>query len=167
MLLGLGHNIKVDGIVTRGAGLLILVLCVIVSWGTSVMASVLLSDASLNVTETTPKLLSQRLLYKEALTELRTGMGPRYRAIREQLSDYPLVQYLDYEALVGQIHTLEPREAQAFLSGFRFRVFLPHKHQSVNHCGDKVERQLVLPFPLELVVQYPADDPAQNQAGRP
>ena len=161
MLLGLGHNIKVDGIVTRGAGLLILVLCVIVSWGTSVMESVMPSDASLNVTETTPKLLSQRLLYKEALTELRTGMGPRYRAIREQLSDYPLVQYLYYEALVGQIHTLEPREAQAFLSAAeatplydRFRhAYLLHKGRD-RHWDSFLKVAERVPRDVELQCYY-------------
>ena len=83
---------------TRGAGLLIVVLCVLGCFEASVMASVPAPKISETPSKTSEKYSKQRVLYEQALTELRTGIGPRYRAIRAQLADYPLVQYLDYEA---------------------------------------------------------------------
>ena len=138
MLLGLGRDFKVFKVnetVTRGAGLLILALCVMMGWGNSVMASIVPPESPLTLSETPETLALQRSLYTEALGELRTGMGPRYRAIRAQLDDYPLVQYLDYESLIGQVHDLEPHEAKAFLAAAqgtplhdRFRhAYLLHK----------------------------------------
>ena len=101
---------------TRGAGLLIVVLCVLGGFEASVMASVPAPKISETPSKTAEKYSKQRVLYEQALTELRTGMGPRYRAIRMQLADYPLVQYLDYEALIGQLHDMKPHEAKAFLA---------------------------------------------------
>ena len=107
----IGQNVRVDGIVTRGAGLLIVALCVLGCFEASVMASVIAPETSAITTKASEKYSKQRVLYKQALTELRTGIGPRYRAIRVQLADYPLVQYLDYEALIGQLHYMKPHEA--------------------------------------------------------
>ena len=101
---------------TRGAGLLIVALCVLGGFEASVMASVIAPETSVTPSKTAEKYSKQRVLYEQALTELRTGMGPRYRAIRMQLADYPLVQYLDYEALIGQLHDMKPHEAKAFLA---------------------------------------------------
>jgi soluble lytic murein transglycosylase len=102
--------------VTRGAGLLIVVLCVLGGFEASVMASVSAPKISETPSKTSKKYSKQRVLYEQALTELRTGIGPRYRAIRAQLADYTLVQYLDYEALIGQLHDMKPHEAKAFLA---------------------------------------------------
>jgi soluble lytic murein transglycosylase len=102
--------------VTRGAGLLIVVLCVLGGFEASVMASVSAPKISETPSKTSEKYSKQRVLYEQALTELRTGIGPRYRAIRAQLADYTLVQYLDYEALIGQLHDMKPHEAKAFLA---------------------------------------------------
>jgi soluble lytic murein transglycosylase len=102
--------------VTRGAGLLIVVLCVLGGFEASVMASVPAPKISETPSKTSEKYSKQRVLYEQALTELRTGIGPRYRAIRAQLADYTLVQYLDYEALIGQLHDMKPHEAKAFLA---------------------------------------------------
>jgi len=79
--------------------------------------------------------VEQRAQYRQALEELRTGIGPRYRTLREQLSDYPLAVYLDYEALIGQLHDLQPGSANRFLADAagsplqeRFRrAYLLHK----------------------------------------
>ncbi|MGB1439934.1 MAG: hypothetical protein ACPG63_09165, partial [Luminiphilus sp.] len=79
--------------------------------------------------------VEQRAQYRQALEELRTGIGPRYRTLREQLSDYPLALYLDYEALIGQLHDLQPGSANRFLADAagsplqeRFRrAYLLHK----------------------------------------
>ena len=135
MLLGVGRKFKVNETVTGSSGLRILALSVVIGWGSSVMASIVPSESSLTISEPSKKLAVQRNLYTEALGELRTGMGPRYRAIRAQLADYPLVQYLDYEALIGQVHDLKPHEAKAFLTAAagtplhdRFRhAYLLHK----------------------------------------
>ena len=135
MLLGVGRKFKVNETVTGSSGLRILALSVVIGWGSSVMASIVPSESSLTISEPSEKLAVQRNLYTEALGELRTGMGPRYRAIRAQLADYPLVQYLDYEALIGQVHDLKPHEAKAFLTAAagtplhdRFRhAYLLHK----------------------------------------
>jgi soluble lytic murein transglycosylase len=102
--------------VTRGAGLLIVVLCVLGGFEASVMASVPAPKITETPSKTSEKYSKQRVLYEQALTELRTGIGPRYRAIRAQLADYTLVQYLDYEALIGQLHDMKPHEAKAFLA---------------------------------------------------
>lgn len=101
---------------TRGAGLLIVVLCVLGGFEASVMASVPAPKITETPSKTSEKYSKQRVLYEQALTELRTGIGPRYRAIRAQLADYTLVQYLDYEALIGQLHDMKPHEAKAFLA---------------------------------------------------
>jgi soluble lytic murein transglycosylase len=54
-------------------------------------------------------------LFIEAEVELKTGVGPRYEALRAELDDYPLAIYLDYQALGRQLHSLEPDVAQSYL----------------------------------------------------
>ena len=54
-------------------------------------------------------------LFIEAEAELKTGVGPRYKALRAELDDYPLAIYLDYQALSRQLHSLEPEIAQGYL----------------------------------------------------
>jgi len=54
-------------------------------------------------------------LFIEAEAELKTGVGPRYEALRAELDDYPLAIYLDYQALSRQLHSLEPDVAQSYL----------------------------------------------------
>ena len=158
---GVGHYFKVNRTVTRGVGLLMIALCVVGGCGTYVMASTMPTQSSVAFADNRPDLLSQRLLYNDALTELRTGMGPRYRAAREQLADYPLVQYLDYEALIGQIHSLGPRDAQAFLMAARgtplydkFRhVYLLHKGRD-RHWDAFLSVAQSVPRDVELQCYY-------------
>ena len=54
--------------------------------------------------------------FQQAYAELRTGVGPRYQALRQQLDDYPLAMYLDYEVLKQQLHDLSPDRARSFLA---------------------------------------------------
>ena len=58
----------------------------------------------------------QREQFLAAEKELKTGLGPRYKALREKLEDYPLAIYLDYAELIERLHTLQPQEAKLFLS---------------------------------------------------
>lgn len=82
-----------------------------------------------------PDRSAARADYLRAMQELRTGMGPRYRALRERLADYPLTIYLDYEAIRGRLHYLQPAEAREFLANASgspladrfYRAYLGHK----------------------------------------
>ncbi len=60
-----------------------------------------------------------RKAFTEAMTELRTGVGPRYLQLREQLEDYPLAEYLDYQVLLEQLHDMRPATARDFLDRVR------------------------------------------------
>ena len=87
-----------------------------------------------------PDRAAARADYQRAMQELRTGMGPRYRALREDLATYPLVIYLDYEALRGRLHDLQPAEANDFLVSAAgspladrfYRAYLGHKGRDRN-----------------------------------
>ena len=78
-----------------------------------VQAASLQSAASQNSAE----LPLQRQRFLEALAELRTGVGPRYQTLRQQLDDYPLVAYLDFEVYTEQLHDLSPEQAKEYLAG--------------------------------------------------
>ena len=45
-------------------------------------------------------------LFTKAEAELQSGVGPRYKALRAQLDEYPLAIYLDYQALRQQLYGL-------------------------------------------------------------
>lgn len=96
----------------RCCGLMIWALC-FPAW---CVVSVSAQQQTASDTATPVALVQQRQQYREAMVELRTGMGPRYRALRQQLAGYPLVTYLDYEALIGQLHDLTPADANQFLA---------------------------------------------------
>lgn len=59
---------------------------------------------------------SQRHAFERAYDELRTGVGPSYRALRSGLNDYPLAIYLDYEVLRERLHDVTASEARDFLA---------------------------------------------------
>ena len=59
---------------------------------------------------------SERVLFAQAMAELRTGAGPRYRALRAQLNNYPLALYLDYEHALGRLHAMTAQEAMQFMA---------------------------------------------------
>lgn len=61
-------------------------------------------------------LARQRLLFEEAKTLLEQGKNKPYQALRERLAAYPIVHYLDYFFLMGQLETLPPEPIQRFLN---------------------------------------------------
>ena len=42
--------------------------------------------------------------------------------------------------------------------GFRFRILLPHEHESVDDGGDEVDGQLPLPVDSYLVIENPSNN---------
>ncbi len=79
------------------------------------LAGLLLLLAPFTGADTDP-LAQQRALYTEAERELRSGAGPRYRALRQQLDDYPLTIYLDYDHLRDRLRKATAAEALAWLA---------------------------------------------------
>lgn len=57
----------------------------------------------------------QRARFLDAERELRSGAGPRYRALREQLDGYPLTIYLDYARLRERLRRATPAQANEWL----------------------------------------------------
>jgi len=80
---------------------------------------------------------AERALYEEALAELDSGAGNRYREIRSVLADYPLRIDLDFSTNLGLLHDMTPGEAKLFIAraqgtplASRFLVaYLRHKAQ--------------------------------------
>ena len=80
---------------------------------------------------------TERALYEEALVELDSGAGNRYREIRSALADYPLRIDLDFSTSLGLLHDMTPAEAKTFIAraqgtplASRFLVaYLRHKAQ--------------------------------------
>ncbi len=58
---------------------------------------------------------SDRDKFKSAVKELRTGVGPRYQSLREQLDHYPLAIYLDALVIEGNLHAGKPEDTREFL----------------------------------------------------
>ena len=79
----------------------------------------------------------ERALYEEALAELDSGAGNRYREIRSALADYPLRIDLDFSTNLGLLHDMTPGDAKTFIAraqgtplASRFLVaYLRHKAQ--------------------------------------
>jgi soluble lytic murein transglycosylase len=63
----------------------------------------------------TDPVAEQRARFTDAEAELRSGAGPRYRALREQLDDYPLTIYLDYAQLREGLRRATPAQANDWL----------------------------------------------------
>ena len=59
--------------------------------------------------------ISDRDKFKSAVRELRTGVGPRYQSLRQQLDHYPLAVYLDALVIEGNLHYGKPEDVKAFL----------------------------------------------------
>jgi len=80
---------------------------------------------------------TERALYEEALVQLDSGAGNRYREIRSALADYPLRIDLDFSTSLGLLHDMTPAEAKTFIAraqgtplASRFLVaYLRHKAQ--------------------------------------
>lgn len=60
------------------------------------------------------RLESQRETYKKAHSAIRQGAITRYRKLRDQLDDYPLQGYLDYEYLKRQLYKPRVKNYQKF-----------------------------------------------------
>lgn len=60
----------------------------------------------------------QREDFSAARQELRTGVGPRFRALRKKLEEYPLTPYLDYEVASRRVSALRVDETLAYLKRF-------------------------------------------------
>jgi soluble lytic murein transglycosylase len=50
----------------------------------------------------------ERIWYRDAVKELRTGVGPRYLTLRSKLDHYPLAVYLDALRYEGDLHDTLP-----------------------------------------------------------
>ena len=85
----------------------------------TVRASCLLSlgalSCSLASAEVDIDRAADRLKFEQAVTELRSGAGPRYKRLRAELNDYPLALYLDALVIEGDLHHTKPDVIKAFL----------------------------------------------------
>jgi soluble lytic murein transglycosylase len=61
----------------------------------------------------------QRDLYLQAREALEQGRQQQYQALRAQLADYPLAQYLDYASVQRQLASLPFEEISHFLENYR------------------------------------------------
>ena len=86
----------------------------------TVRASCLLSLgallSSLAYAEVDSDRAADRLKFEQAVTELRSGAGPRYARLRAELTDYPLALYLDALVIEGDLHHTKPDVVKAFLA---------------------------------------------------
>jgi hypothetical protein len=58
----------------------------------------------------------QRQKFELAVKELRTGVGPRYEALRDELSNYALAIYLDALVIEGNLHYASSEEMNQFMA---------------------------------------------------
>lgn len=56
-----------------------------------------------------------RQKFQLAVKELRTGAGPRYQSLREEVGDYPLAMYLDALVIEGDLHYTSAGDMSAFM----------------------------------------------------
>ncbi|WP_028113687.1 transglycosylase SLT domain-containing protein [Ferrimonas kyonanensis] len=63
-----------------------------------------------------PVLSPQQQHYQQALAALKQGDNDEFRRLRNQLKDYPLQPYLDFEHRSGQMHKLTAQQAVEILS---------------------------------------------------
>lgn len=66
----------------------------------------------------TPETAGQRQRFVEARQALAEGDMTAFHRLRGQLTDYPLLPYLDYEALSGRLETLPFAEVDRFLQRY-------------------------------------------------
>ena len=59
---------------------------------------------------------NSRQKFQLAVKELRSGAGPRYQSLRQELADYPLVMYLDALVIEGNLHYATADAMQAFMA---------------------------------------------------
>lgn len=56
-----------------------------------------------------------RQKFQLAVKELRSGAGPRYQSLRQELADYPLAIYLDALVIEGNLHYTTSAQMQEFM----------------------------------------------------
>lgn len=59
---------------------------------------------------------NSRRKFQLAVKELRSGAGPRYQSLRQELADYPLAIYLDALVIEGNLHYATADEMRAFMA---------------------------------------------------
>ena len=59
---------------------------------------------------------NSRQKFQLAVKELRSGAGPRYQSLYQELADYPLLMYLDALVIEGNLHYATADEMQAFMA---------------------------------------------------
>lgn len=57
-----------------------------------------------------------RQKFQLAVKELRSGAGPRYQSLREELADYPLAMYLDALVIEGNLHYASADDMLTFMA---------------------------------------------------
>ena len=73
------------------------------------------------IAESVPKTVdgtfeNSRQKFQLAVKELRTGAGPRYQLLRQELAEYPLVMYLDALVIEGNLHYATADEMKTFMA---------------------------------------------------
>ncbi len=86
-----------------------------VPWLCGVVMLLSLSVIAQDGITTAPASEAKRAIFLKASSELKTGAGPAYQRLKGQLDEYPLIHYLEYEQLLGTLHTVTPVEAREFL----------------------------------------------------
>ncbi len=56
-----------------------------------------------------------RQTFRLAVKELRSGAGPRYQSLRQELAEYPLAMYLDALVIEGNLHYATADEMKTFM----------------------------------------------------
>ena len=107
MLTPMFNVVPTNSRIVRSACLLAL-LC-----GNLFSLSVIAESASEAVEETVEH---SRQKFQRAVKELRSGAGPRYQSLRQELTDYPLAMYLDALVIEGNLHYATADEMQTFMA---------------------------------------------------
>ena len=73
-----------------------------------------IADSAPETVEETVEYSRQK--FQLAVKELRSGAGPRYKLLRQELADYPLAMYLDALVIEGNLHYATADEMKTFMA---------------------------------------------------
>ena len=107
MLTPMFNVVPTNSRIVRSACLLVL-LC-----GNLLSLSAIAESAPETVEETVEH---SRHKFQLAVKELRSGAGPRYQLLRQELADYPLAMYLDALVIEGNLHYATADEMKTFMA---------------------------------------------------
>ncbi|EHQ57157.1 soluble lytic murein transglycosylase-like protein [gamma proteobacterium HIMB55] len=107
MLTPMFNVVPTNSRIVRSACLLAL-LC-----GKLLSLSAIAESAAETVDETVEH---SRQKFQLAVKELRSGAGPRYQLLRQELADYPLAMYLDALVIEGNLHYATADEMKTFMA---------------------------------------------------